>query len=261
MEKLVERKNCQNLNIYIRIIAETNPRKERKWDGFPLDNGMKKIGTFLLHFNQSKRGIESTVRVLIKNQIFFQLWYTLYFIKFLRTAAHYFEMDLYEFNREWLKRLAIYAVRDSLTINLLMRPVNDLNSMKLYLPDVRAAARTRITQRTITHAYVRVLFCRTHVLSVSSTVNLVTYRIRIVPSSFSSLRENRLERREVWLIRLSRRRNRLLRSFDCLCSTMNHPTSRRSSRRDENDEGTIPILSVTRCQRKLVEQDRTCTAE
>ena len=91
--------------------------------------------------------------------------------------------------------LAIYGVRDSLIINLLMRPVNDL-----YLRDVRAAARTRITQRTITHAYVHVkiyLFCRTPVLPVSSTLNLVTDRIGIVPSSFSSLRENRLERSEV----------------------------------------------------------------
>ena len=116
----------------------------------------------------------------------------------------------------------------TLSSNLLIRPVNDLNSMKLYLRDVRAAARTRITQRTITHAYVHVkiyLFCRTHVLPVSSTLNLVTDRIGIVPSSFSSLRENRLERREVWLIRLSRRRNRIFHSWDCLCSTMNHLTS------------------------------------
>ena len=102
---------------------KTTPSKERKCDDFLLDNCMKKIEIFLLHFNQSKRGIESTVRVLIKDQIFFQLWYTLYFIKFLRTAAHYVETDLYEFNREWLKRLAIYAMRDPLTINLLMRPV------------------------------------------------------------------------------------------------------------------------------------------
>ena len=68
--------------------------------------------------------------------------------------------------------------------------------MKLYLRDVRAAARTRITQRTITYAYVRVkiyLFCSTAVLPVSSTLNLVTDRIGIVPSSFSSLREDRLE--------------------------------------------------------------------
>ena len=66
--------------------------------------------------------------------------------------------------------------------------------MKLYLRDVRALARTRITQRTITHAYVRVkiyLFCSTAVLPVSSTLNLVTDRIGIVPSSFSSLREDR----------------------------------------------------------------------
>ena len=150
---------------YIWITAETTPSKERKWDDFLFDDCMKKIEIFLLHFNQSKRGIESTLRVLIKNQIFFQLWYTLYFIKFLRSAAHYVEMDLEKYNGEWLKRFSIYSVRDSLSINMLMRPVNDFNSMKLYLRDVRAAARTRITQRTTERsAYVRVKiypFCRT----------------------------------------------------------------------------------------------------